>query len=140
MNSDKIIRIALINKYPAIDIDSLMEVINQTPNATVATETILGVYEAPEIPLTSKVYSSEGLGCFKSFEKYTEKVTYEYDTTTTKTLYFETQESADACLEYDEKVGRDRYSNGTWQIKKEFKVPIIQTTTASLETWLKNSK
>jgi hypothetical protein len=134
---NKIIRIALANKFPGIEIEALMEVINQTPNAIIAIETLMDVYEAPDIPWTSLIPQSNKLCTFVSFDKYAEKVTYTYDSYSHKTLYFFTQIAADACLEYDEAIGREYYSRGNWDVKKEFKIPNIATNSCELKLWLK---
>ena len=44
---DKLIKALLGAKYPTANIDSLFEIVQQTPNAVVATEILCGVYEEP---------------------------------------------------------------------------------------------
>lgn len=137
---NKIIRIALANKFPGIEIDALMEVINQTPSAIIAVETLMGVYEEPAISLTSTRPQSKDKVCrFISFDKYTEKVSYEYDSTENKTLYFETKEIAEESSSYElavaNKTGKDYYIRGEYRAEKVFKFPCINKSTCSLEDW-----
>ena len=47
---EKIIKIALEAKFPGIDLTNLLDVLNATGNAVVATEILLGIYEEPNIP------------------------------------------------------------------------------------------
>ena len=47
---EKIIRIALEAKFPGINLENLMEVLRATGNAAIAAETLLGIYEEPNIP------------------------------------------------------------------------------------------
>jgi len=137
---NKIIRIALQNKFPGIEIEALMEVINQTPNAVIAVETLMNVYEVPDISKTSIYPQGSSKICrFKSFDKYTEKVTYEYDSTESKTLYFDTKEIAEESNSYDlavsNKTGRDYYSRDDFRAEKSFRIPCVSKLTCDLESW-----
>ena len=135
---NKIIKVALEAKFPGLDLTSLMEIIVATGNEVVATETILGIYETPEIPETSIRYND--LCTFISFNKYKEEVKYSRPTTRKKSLYFETQEAADICSEYDETIGKDYYSRGDWKVEKLFSVPYVEENTCSLSEWVKKLK
>lgn len=55
---NKIIKLALGLSYPTDKLTALQEVISATPNAQMATEILLGVYEKPNVP--SKVKTKEG--------------------------------------------------------------------------------
>lgn len=135
---NKIIKVALEAKFPGLDLTNLMEVIIATGNEIVATETILGIYESPEIPETSIRYND--LCTFISFNKYKEEVKYSRPTSRKKSLYFENQEAADNCLEYDESIGKEYYYRGDWKIEKSFSVPYVEESTCSLSEWVKKSK
>jgi len=55
---NKIIAAALAAKYNASDVQSLIEIINATPNPTMATELLLGCYEPLTLP--TRVKNSKG--------------------------------------------------------------------------------
>ena len=131
---EKIIRIALEAKFQNVDLTNLLEVINATGNAVVATETLLGIYEAPQIPETAIIYNER---CnFVSFNKYSNEVIYSRTVIRNKTLYFESQEAADACLEYDTSIGLT-YPKDDKLIEKIFPVFVTEERTCSLNTWMK---
>lgn len=131
---EKIIRIALEAKFQNVDLTNLLEVINATGNAVVATEVLLGIYEAPQIPETAIIYNDKCT--FISFNKYTNEVTYSRNALRKKTLYFESQEAADACLEYDSSIG-STYLKDDKTIEKIFNVSVTDERTCSLATWIK---
>jgi len=61
------------------DLITLMDVLNQTGNPTVAIEILNGTYQAPEICTGDKVklnHKSENVKvCFRSYDRFTDKVT-----------------------------------------------------------------
>ena len=65
---------------------------------------------------------------------------YVTDTFTTKNLYFDSEEAANECVEYDTSIGRDYYSKKEGDFKKEFKVPSKSFNTTSLEDWMEGSE
>lgn len=74
---DKIIQLALGLSYPKDKLLALLEVISATPNPTMATEILLGVYEKPVIP--NKVKDSKGVvRLLKSKDDWKEEVNYTF--------------------------------------------------------------
>ena len=132
---DKIIVVALKANFPGININAVMDVINATPNPVVATETLLGIYEEPEIAYQSMVERNT-VCTFVSFDKYKERVTYKYSRTNTRTNYFLTQEEMDACTEYNGSLLPTYNPNGTkYPFKKEFEVIEEETSYTNLKHW-----
>ena len=131
---EKIIRIALEAKFPGINLENLMEVLRATGNATIAAETLLNIYEKPHIPRQSQLYKS--LATFESFDKYKELVKYSVNTFETKSLYFDSEEVANECVEYDPSIGRNYYSKKDGDFKKEFQIPSKSYNTTTLKDWL----
>jgi hypothetical protein len=97
LSIERIIRLALTNMYHGINDDALIEVIAATPNAELATEILLGVWEAPLIRPFSANTHSNGIGPlrFKEYDKWTGKVKYEYDAKDITVRWYKTQEEAD---------------------------------------------
>jgi len=73
----KVIKALLAMKFPSIDVNSLMEVVEATPNPTLATEILCGLYEAPVIPEFKKC--EDGVKTFKSYDKWNNQVVYSYE-------------------------------------------------------------
>ena len=131
---EKIIRIALEAKFPGINLENLMEVLRVTGNATIAAETLLGIYEEPNIPKRALLCKSPAT--FESFDKYKELVKYSVNTFETKSLYFDSEEVANECVEYDPSIGRNYYSKKDGDFKKEFQIPSKSYNTTTLKDWL----
>ena len=82
--SKEILRIALagqlFNEADSSDrdimIDNVLEVIHATPNPNVATAILLGIYEVPDIPNTSKYELNATLDWY---DKWDDKVNFSYD-------------------------------------------------------------
>jgi hypothetical protein len=77
---EKILKALLAAKVPGVDIDILNEIIQATPNPTIATEMLCGLYEEPVIsqtPLT-KQSDSETDHQFVKYDKFKEAVCYKY--------------------------------------------------------------
>lgn len=86
---EKIVKAALTAKFTNVNIEHLIEIINATPNAVIATEIMLGVYSEPEIAhkrVDSK--SSEGILTFKSYNKWDDRVYYSYTWEEKRNDYF----------------------------------------------------
>lgn len=75
---EKITRLALSLKFNAGDIDSVMEIIMATGNEIVATEILLGVYEAPEVAVIAPNTKYEANRRLVSYDKFKEEVKYSY--------------------------------------------------------------
>ena len=79
---NKIINAALSTKFKGVNVETLMEVINATGNAIVATELILGAYEAPVIPalpVKGYIYKEDKNTLFVSYDKFKDEITYSYN-------------------------------------------------------------
>lgn len=135
---EKIIKIALEAKFPGINLENLMEVLRATGNAAVAAETLLGIYEEPNIPKQSQLYKS--LATFESFDKYKGLVKYSVDSFDTKILYFDSEEVANECVEYDPSIGRNYFSKKDGDFKKEFKIPSKSYGNTTLGDWMTGVK
>jgi hypothetical protein len=79
MESTKITRLALSLKFNHDDIDSIMEVIKASGNETVATEILLGVYEAPKVIERVKDSKYEANKTLVSYDKFKDEVKYSYN-------------------------------------------------------------
>ena len=109
---NKIIKALLEAKYPTVNVDSLLEVINSTPNAEVATEIICGLYKKPWV---SSVPSEK----FKSANKGRFEITFvEYD-------------KWKNCVEFSYKLEK---SKSIWKLKTEEK-PLYSETTVTQEQY-----
>lgn len=65
--------------YPAINTESLLEIVGATPNPEIATEILCGLYEEPKLP--SKVQETSGDKkelTLQSFDKWQDRVEYSY--------------------------------------------------------------
>lgn len=83
MKTNKILKALLQAKFPELDIDALVEIINATPNPEVATEVLCGLYEEPEFslqPANLKQFNTSSKNItFLSYDKYNERVYYTYN-------------------------------------------------------------
>ena len=135
---EKIIRIALEEEFPGTDLENLMEVLRATGNVVIAAETLLNIYEEPNIPKRALLHKTPAT--FESFDKYKELVKYSIDTYETKTLYFDSEEVANNCVEYDPTIGRIIMLKKDGDFKKEFKIPSKSYNTTTLKDWLNASQ
>ena len=74
--------------YPAINTESLLEIVGATPNPEIATEILCGLYVEPAIEHKMVVSEREGVLTFMSFDKWNNRVNYSYLQKDTKTSYF----------------------------------------------------
>jgi len=80
-----ILTVALGTIFPKENIDSIMEVIGATPNPDVATQILLGIYQAPGMQTQADI---GGVKChFIRYDKWTDAVTYWYMQQETKHIY-----------------------------------------------------
>ena len=78
MDLNKIIAKALSTAQPSTE--ALLQIINATQNPTVATEILLGIYEAPAIsPTTLISMDDETNHKFVSYDPFADQVTYSYN-------------------------------------------------------------
>ena len=86
---NKVTALLLSMKFPELNINSLMEVINATPNPVIATEILCGIYEEPVfVNHQEKQDKNYGVLTFKSFNKWSQQVSYSYVRNVTKSGYF----------------------------------------------------
>lgn len=74
--------------YPAINTESLLEIVGATPNPEIATEMLCGLYVEPTIIHKMVVSEREGVLTFMSFDKWNNRVNYSYLQKDTKSTYF----------------------------------------------------
>jgi hypothetical protein len=74
--------------FPTVNVDSLMEIIVATPNATVATEILCGVYQEPEFVQNKLSPNGVVARTFISYDKWNEQVEYMYLQEEIKYEYF----------------------------------------------------
>lgn len=74
--------------YPAINTESLLEIVGATPNPEIATEILCGLYVEPAIEHKMVVSEREGVLTFMSFDKWNNRVNYSYLQKDTKSTYF----------------------------------------------------
>lgn len=107
----KVFRSALISKYSEYRIDDLLKVAYATPNAEVAVEMLLGIYEYPE--LEADVISSSGTRyTLVSYDMFTKTVSYTYEDNKKLHIYVEADVDRDL-VNYDNYLSyKQEYSNG----------------------------
>jgi len=103
---EKLIKCALGTKFKTEQLDSVMEVINATPNPSVAVEILLGLYEEPFFVSRRTVRDIEYI--FQSFDKWSNQVSYTYTRNKKITIYI--KKGTDKSL-----INKDNYM--------DFKVP-----------------
>lgn len=85
---NSIVTIALSSKFTAEQMEGVLEIIHATPNPEVAVEILLGIYEAPKLPLEPvnlKSFDSTKRNIvLKSYDKFHETVSYTYHTMKTQ--------------------------------------------------------
>jgi hypothetical protein len=86
---NKIIEKLLTVTFPTVDVNSLLEVVTATPNPTIATEILCGLYEEPILPkLVQETSGDKRELTFKSYNKWDDKVHYSYIKEKTINGYF----------------------------------------------------
>lgn len=85
---NKIMQKLLEVTYPAINTESLLEIVGATPNPEIATEILCGLYVEPAIEHKMVVSEREGVLTFMSFDKWNNRVNYSYLQKDTKSTYF----------------------------------------------------
>ena len=75
---NKIVKALLEAKFPTINVEDLLEVVNATPNPTIATEVLCGLYESPFVNKTKEDSDSEVEKELVSYNKYENRVLYSY--------------------------------------------------------------
>ena len=131
---ENIIKVALLSKFSAESLPSIMEVINATANPTMATEILLGIYEQPEIPETT-VYR-DTVRTVKSVDYWLDQVHYTYEVAETKGFYIHEDTDKDqVTIENYEEFMIDRTNNAIW-----ISIPTGKTSMSSswcsIDSWL----
>lgn len=79
---NKIIKALLEAKFPTVDAETLLEVINSTPNPQVATEILCGLYETPVFARSptklDNFNNTKREITFISYDKFKAEITYSY--------------------------------------------------------------
>jgi len=91
---NKIIRALLEAKYPTMNIDSLLEVISNTPNPEVATEIVCGLFEEPWVAIIPSLkFETERKSQFEfeliRYNKWDNCVEYRYKSKKNKSIWHE---------------------------------------------------
>ena len=84
----KIISKLLSVQFPTVDLASLMEIINATPNPELATEILCGLYEQPVIPAMTRTHNRHNgeVLTLTKYDKWQDKVHYSYMREKTKSV------------------------------------------------------
>lgn len=95
---DIIIRCALEAKYPGINFNDLIDVMNATPNAQIAAVKLLGAYQRPTLLIerTSHPEYNNRFGTFTltGYNEFTERVSFKGKYISIERRYFTTEEEA----------------------------------------------
>jgi hypothetical protein len=142
---NKLIKIILEAKFPQVDANKMLEIINATPNPVVATEIICNVYEAPVFDMESHSNKLRGMDdssrLFISYDKWKEEVKYSY--ISQKTIYAFVRKNEDGVY-IKEDIVKEYYDLTTLErerYNKEYHlchVPISQReeeTTCKVNEW-----
>jgi hypothetical protein len=135
---EKIIKVALLSKFGAETLPSVMEVINATPNPTMATEILLGIYEQPEIPETT-VYNNT-VRTLKSVDYWLDQVNYTYESEETKGFYIHKDTDSDLVTidNYKEfMIDRSKYPDSAIWISIPTGKISMSSNYCRIDSWLK---
>jgi hypothetical protein len=131
---ENIIKVALLSKFSAEALPSVMEVINATPNPLMATEILLGTYEQPEIPETTMY--KDTLRTLKSVDYWLDQVKYTYEVVETKGFYIHEDTDKDqVTIENYEQFMIDRTQNAVWVSIPTGKIS-MSSNYCSIDSWL----
>ena len=132
---ENIIKVALLSKFSAEALPSVMEVINATPNPLMATEILLGTYEQPEIPETTMY--KDTLRTLKSVDYWLDQVRYTYEVAETKGFYIHEDTDKDqVTIENYEEFMIDRTQNNAIWISIPTGKISISSSYCSIDSWL----
>lgn len=135
---EKIIKVALLSKFSAEALPSIMEVINATPNPLIATEILLGTYEQPELPATSMYRNT--LRTIKSVDYWNNQVRYTYESAETKGIYIHKDTDSDLVTidNYEEfMIDRSEYPDSAVWISVPTGNINTSSSSTSIDDWLK---
>lgn len=160
--TDKLLQKLLEVSFPGLNIDAIKEVVNATPNPSVALETLLGIYEDPEIPETpglylTNMYTNRYNFKFISYDKFQNKVKYTFQEKESVSVYVKKD---DTTMDYEKasklpvvyRSYKDAFALhfgipvsevDAQYYKKTFYsdelLPTLREDTDSLERWLRKS-
>lgn len=141
---NKIIKIALESKFPNINMEALLDVVNATGNPAIATEVLLGVYEQPTLLSISRITDTDikEVRTLIEYDKYTDRVSFTYVRDEFITVHFKTQEEMDNTTEYDNNLTTSLYNRN--KDDYPFNKRLIRKTTdkgsCTLKAWRENKR
>lgn len=131
----KIINALLEAKFTGMNVPALLEIINATPNPSIATEILCGLYEEPVINPT-KVEKDGSVKTFKSYDKWNDKVTYSYLRAETKSAYFPSNvNKEDINMENFNSLKAESSANNARWLSIPTGAEIADTSYCSLSNW-----
>jgi hypothetical protein len=120
--------------FPTVNVDSLMEIIVATPNATVATEILCGIYVEP-VFIQDKLSPNGVARTFMSYDKWNEQVQYSYLQEEVKYEYFPKSIDKDTITAENYKSLACGYNDDA--VRHGVKTGVIETRTdwCSIKDW-----
>ena len=120
--------------FPTVNVDSLMEIIVATPNATVATEILCGIYVEP-VFIQDKLSPNGVARTFMSYDKWNEQVQYSYLQEEVKYEYFPKSIDKDTITAENYKSLACGYNDDA--VRHGVKTGVIETRTdwCSVKDW-----
>jgi len=135
----KIIEVALIGKFGTDAVPSLMEVIGVTPNAEMATEILLGIYEKPTF-CNNVLDSGKRERTLLSVDEWNRNISYSYEEEITKSFYIhkDTDTSLITDENYKEFVIDSNNDDAKWF---NFNTGVFTTRTGSCDfaEWIRSN-
>jgi len=122
-------------KFPNIDVNSVLEILEATGNTRVATEILCGIYQNPKVK--KKIEDRGSIFTFISFNKWLDEVKYSYEVEDLKSGYFDKsinleEISLENWEDYDTGYSSDKVSHSL-----KTGVMKYRESTMSIERWNK---
>ena len=131
---ETILTVALGTVFPKQNIESIMEVINATPNPDIATAILLGIYEEPVIQ-SSAIYNDRDC-YFISYNKWDDKVNYYYMINDSKHIYGNKDIDTNLINEDNYKeFATDYHSQGTIGFRVKLSTLVKSISEIHLSAW-----
>lgn len=135
---EKIIKALLEAKYPTVNVASLLEIVNATPNPSLATEILCGLYEeAMPCEYSSTQYDDKRVCKFVKYDKWQDRVTYSYMKEKILSMYVPKELDTSVITLENYKDYKVAWINQ--DETKSFYLPtgemVEETSTTSLERW-----
>jgi hypothetical protein len=135
---NKIISALLQAKYPTMDTNALLEVINATPNAPLATELLCGLYEEPKVPAIVFNKDKNADCTMTSYDKWTDRVHYSYYKEKTISIYVPKRMDTSVITLENYKEYQVEYKSGEIDYFNVKTGEVVEATDyCYLENWLK---